>query len=189
MSLQTGSLMLADDSLRAGFTFAPCSDSFVCDHRIPEIVKTAKARERTAVPKYASAPHPRAPARADFDGLVRARGGRKHCGTVSPVGWSDPAHGDQFPEGTYRLGYAVGYMTHPPMDLQPLEGSLGGEAYAFSYIPIIWLFYVRCMHHLRTFRQARSGSRSARARLLIPGTGWPSRKSTWSATSWALRRP
>ena len=39
-------------------------------------------------------------------------GGAIHCGSLSLVGWSDAAFGDQFPKGKCRPGFAISLMSN-----------------------------------------------------------------------------
>ena len=82
-------------------------------YHINELVRVAKAWQQVTVLKYASPPHPcKTLGRSDrAEQGVRKRGGRVHCGSMSLVGWSDAAYGNQSTEETCHLGYVIGLMS------------------------------------------------------------------------------
>ena len=77
-------------------------------YRVDDLAKTEEEWRQATVLRYACSSHRRAPARGDFDGRMRARGGGMQCGAMSTEGWSDAAYGDQSPEGRRRLVYVIG---------------------------------------------------------------------------------
>ena len=84
-------------------------------------------------------------------------GGEKlHCGTMSSVGRSDAASGDQWAEGKCRLGYVIGFMVStltgpyyilqwaPKCSRKLAKSGLGGGVYAGSYVSAGRLFRTVC---------------------------------------------
>ena len=113
-------------------------------YRTDDSARTVKEKRRAPVLENASSPHPRNPARGDLDGRMRGRRKQFYRGTLSIVGWSDVAYGDQSAEGKYRLGSAIVLTSstlrcprHMPkrtseFTRKSADSSLGGEVYGIS---------------------------------------------------------
>ena len=78
---------------------------------INDLVRIAMECQRATVLKYASPSRPSVSACGDFNGRVRSRGCKVHCGVMSLVGWPDAAFGGKSPGGERRLGIAIGLIS------------------------------------------------------------------------------
>ena len=124
-----------------------------------------------------------------------------HCGAVSLLGWLDAAYRDQFPEGTCRLGHAIGLM--PPALGGPrripqwastfarkqAEGSFGGEAHAIREMSDHMTLLRECY---APFAAISPGIAGLEARENLPTharTRRPLPKSVLSAIFWEFSRP
>ena len=115
-------------------------------HGINGLVRAAKAWQKAKVLRYASSSHPwKSLGRNDkLQGALQKRGEQVHGGSMTMVGWSDAAYGDQSTEGKCRLGYVIGLASSTlkgPCHIlqwtskftrQMVKSSLGGEVYAPS---------------------------------------------------------
>ena len=113
-------------------------------YQINDLVKTVKEWQHAPLSKYASSPHPGAPARGDVDGRMQARRGKTPPGTFYLVGRSDAACGGQSAEGERQLGFVISFISPTLIGPFPIilwaskftgklvNRSLGGGVLAFS---------------------------------------------------------
>ena len=109
-----------------------------------DLVETVKALQQAPILKYISSPLVGKRARGDDDGKMRLRGEKVHERTMTLVGWSGAAFGDQSTTGRCRLRYVIGLAPSAlrvprhiiqwtsKFTLKLVRGSLGGEVCAFS---------------------------------------------------------
>ena len=113
-------------------------------YRTNDLAKTDNVRRQATVTKHLPPSHAGRPERGMEDGKMRQRRERIRGGTMTIVGWSDAAHGDQSAMGKRRLGYVFGLMSSTlrgrrrifqwtsKFTCKLVTSSLGGEVYAFS---------------------------------------------------------
>ena len=76
-------------------------------YRINDLVETATLWQQAAKLLNSASSNPEAPSRGHVDGRMRSRGETTHCETMTPVGRSAAAYGDQSAEYKSRLGYVI----------------------------------------------------------------------------------
>ena len=109
-------------------------------YRINELVRAAKDWQRAAVLKYASPSHPwkTLGSGGRFEGVLRKRGERVHGGSMTIVGGSGAAYGDQWAEGKCRAGYVIGLFSRRILQWaskftrEMKRSSLGGDFFSLG---------------------------------------------------------
>ena len=80
-------------------------------YRIYDLVKTVEKWQQGPTLKNTSSPHTWAPSPGGIDGIMLARAGAIHCGTIPLAGRSVAAYGDQSAEGKCGVIYVIGVLS------------------------------------------------------------------------------